>query len=213
MATITVDRANVTIENGKIIIDIDATQLENILHNDMIQLSSLKPGEKFMLGDEKFKVLEQTNNGTRVISDKFAYSNTVFGNNNNWAESSLREKLNNEYFIKIAKIVGENNIIPMTRDLTSLDGLDDYGTCVDKISLLTASEYAKYHKILGLKSKHPSWWWLITPISTSSNGYSRDVCCVLSCGILYWNVCYSCSGVRPFFDLNSSIFVSKVEGI
>ncbi len=46
----------------------------------------------------------------------------------------------------------------MRRDLTSLDGLDDYGVCIDKVSMLTAAEYAKYHKILGVKSKYDCFW-------------------------------------------------------
>ena len=115
--------------------------------------------------------------------------------------------LNNEYFKKIAAIIGENNIISMDRDLTSLDGLDDYGTCTDKVSLLTAAEYAKYHKILGLKSNYPDWWWLITPASTPSNNYARCVCYVNSYGILGWGGCGYTSGVRPFLNLESSISV------
>lgn len=115
--------------------------------------------------------------------------------------------LNKEYFKKIAAIIGENNIISMDRDLTSLDGLDDYGTCTDKVSLLTATEYAKYHKILGLKSNYPDWWWLITPASTPSNDYARDVCGVCSYGVLDWGGCGCAGGVRPFLNLESSISV------
>ena len=102
--------------------------------------------------------MEQADNGTRVISKEFAYEEVKFGDNSNWDTSPIRKILNNEYFKKIAAIIGENNIISMDRDLTSLDGLDDYGTCTDKVSLLTATEYVKYHKILGLKSNYPDWW-------------------------------------------------------
>ena len=77
-----------------------------------------------------------------------------------------------------------------------------------KISLLSASEYAKYHKILGLKSNYPDWWWTITPASTPSNDYSRYVCFVLSYGILGWGGCGCCRGVRPFLNLEPSILVS-----
>lgn len=105
-------------------------------------------------------------------------------------------------------MVGASNIISMERDLTSLDGLDDYGTCDDKISLLSASEYAKYHKILGLKSNYPDWWWTITPVSTPSNVYTRNVCYVFSNGILSWSDCGCCGGVRPFLNLEPSILVS-----
>lgn len=207
--TITIDKANVSIENGKVIIDLDSAQLENILNSGKVVLSSLKPKDTFMLGDERFIVLEHTDKGTRVISEKFAYSDVKFGECSDWRKSPIRSTLNNEYYNRIAKIVGKGNIISMDRDLTSLDGLDDYGSCTDNISLLTAAEYAKYHRILGLKSEYPDWWWTITPASTPSNDYSRGVCYVRSYGVLDWNDCDYSDGVRPFLTLESSVLVLK----
>lgn len=204
---ITIDKANVSVQGGNVIIDLDSAQLANLLNTDRVQLSTLKPRDEFKLGDEAFIVLEQTDNGTRVISKEFVYNDVKFGDNSNWNVSPIRRMLNNEYFKKIAAIIGEKNILSMDRDLTSLDGLDDYGTCTDKVSLLTSAEYAKYHKILGLKSNYPDWWWLITPASTPSNDYSRSVCCVNSYGILGWNDCDYTFGVRPFLNLESSISV------
>lgn len=205
---ITIDRANVSVEGGKVIIDLDSAQLENILNADKVQLSTLKPKDEFKIGDEVFIVLEQSDNGTKVISKEFVYTNKAFGDCSDWKKSPIRTLLNGDYYNKIAKLVGASNIISMERDLTSLDGLDDYGTCNDKISLLSASEYAKYHKILGLKSNYPDWWWTITPASTPSNDYSRNVCYVDSLGVLGWYDCDYCGGVRPFLNLEPSILVS-----
>lgn len=204
---ITIDSANVKIENGKVTIDLNPEQLAALTCSNKVELSTLKPKDEFRLGDEVFIVLEQTDNGTRVISKEFAYNDVKFGDNSNWNVSPIRKMLNNEYFKKIAAIIGEKNILSMDRDLTSLDGLDDYGTCTDKVSLLTSAEYAKYHKILGLKSNYPDWWWLITPASTPSNDYSRYVCYVGSYGILSWSGCGYSYGVRPFLNLESSISV------
>lgn len=204
---ITIDSANVKIENGKVTIDLNPEQLAALTCSNKVELSTLKPGDEFKLGDEVFIVMEHTDKGTKVISKEFAYEEVKFGDNSNWNTSPIRRMLNNEYFKKIAVIIGENNIISMDRDLTSLDGLDDYGTCTDKVSLLTATEYAKYHKILGLKSNYPDWWWLITPASTPSNNYARCVCCVGSYGFLNWNGCDFTYGVRPFLNLESSISV------
>ena len=206
---ITIDRANVSVEGGKVIIDLDSAQLENILNANKVQLSTLKPKDEFKIGDEVFIVLEQSDNGTKVISKEFAYTNRVFGDCADWKKSPIRTLLNGDYYNKIAKLVGASNIILMERDLTSLDGLNDYNTCNDKISLLSASEYAKYHKILGLKSNYSDQWWTITPASTPSNDYSRFVCYVGSNGVLYWSNCGNCCyGVRPFLNLEPSIWIS-----
>lgn len=205
---LTIDKANVTIEDGKVIVDIDSAQIDNILNFGKVQLSALKPKDVFKIGDEEFIVLEHTEAGTRVIAKQFAYSNMKFGDCADWKQSPVRTLLNGEYYNKISKLIGANNIIPMERNLTSLDGLDDYGTCTDKITLLSASEYAKYHKILGLKSSYPDWWWTITPASTPSNGYAGDVCYVGSDGILGWSDCDWGYGVRPFLTLDSSVLIS-----
>lgn len=206
---ITINNADMKIKDGKVYIEFDADKLADLMNEGKVALSTLNPGDKFMIGDERFVVLEHTEDGVRIVSDEFAFSDKTFGDSNDWRVSYVRDLLseNGEYYRKIASIVGEENIIPMFRDLTSLDGLDDYGSCVDKISLMTAAEYAKYHKILGLKSNYPDWQWLITPASTPSNDYSRSVCYVRSFGILDWSGCDYAGGVCPFLTLESSVLV------
>ena len=205
---VTLDKSNLTIEGNKIVIEVEnPAALEALLAGGKVPLSSLSPGETFAIGDETFIVLEHVGDETRVISEGFAYEDERFGESADWKASRIRTLLCGEYFDKLAAIVGAENILPLSRDLTSLDGLDDYGTCEDKVSLLTAAEYAKYHKILGLNSNYPDWWWTITPASAPSNGYERGVCCVGSDGILNWDGCGYCDGVRPFLNLKSSILV------
>ena len=206
---LTIDKANVAIEDGKVIVDIDSAQFDNILNFSKVQLSTLKPKDVFKIGNEEFIVLEHSNAGTKVISKRFVYSSKKFGSCADWKQSPIRTLLNGEYYDKISKLIGANNIVPMERDLTSLDGLDDYETCTDKITLLSASEYAKYHRILGSNSHYSDWWWTITPASTLSNDCPRGVCFVGSGGVLSWDDCnYGCS-IRPFLILASSIFVSS----
>ena len=211
LMNISIDFDKVNIKDGKLVIDIDPSQhsfFEDLLKKkNSVKLSDLKPKDEFKIGDEVFIVLEQTEEGTIVISKEFAYCNMKFGDNSDWKVSPIRKTLNNEYFKKIAAIIGEKNILTMDRDLTSLDGLDDYGTCTDKVSLLTSAEYVKYHKILGLKSNYPDWWWLITPASTPSNDDYLDVCVVRPNGIFDWVGSDIRESVRPFMTLNSSISV------
>ena len=212
---ITIDSANVKIENGKVTIDLNPEQFTALTCSNKVELSTLKSGDEFKLGDEVFIVLEQTDNGTRVISKKFAYNDVKFGDNSNWKESPIRKKLNNEYFRKIAGIIGENNILSMNRDLTSFYGSDYYGTCTDKVSLLTSVEYGRYRKILILKPDNPDLWWLITPVSTpGDDDYSCYVCCVYIGtmhsalrGVFSWCDRSCTIGVRPLLNLEPSISV------
>ena len=203
-----VDLKNVTIDGNKIIIDCGDINPASLFGG--VRLSSVERGKKFTIGDETFVMLEKVNDGkaARVIRADFLPEYQKFGSNNNWKVSSIRADLGNTYYKKIAALVGKENIIEMERDLTSLDGLDDYGTCIDKISLLSAAEYAKYHKILGVMSNYPTAQWTITPFSTPSNDYSGLVCYVGSSGVLGWRGCGWGSGVRPFLTLDTSILVS-----
>ena len=203
---ITVDQANMTIVDGKLIIDI-TSDIEKVLNAGKVQLKTLRVGQHFRIGNREFMVLEQTTNANKLIAADF-HMQMEFGNNNDWRESKIRKKLNGDYLKELSDYVGSDNILGFRRDLTSLDGLDDYGYCDDKISLLSTDEYRKYHKILGVNEEYSDWWYLITPYSTPSNDYSRCVCYVGSSGALDWYVCDSCNGVRPFLTLDSSILVS-----
>lgn len=208
---ITVDKATISLDGDKVTIDLDSKLLRELFSFNMVELSTLEIGAEFSIGDETFILLEKSVDGgtSRVIRKDFLPGEMKFGETSNWKNSCIRTELNSgKYYKKIVNLVGADNLIEMERDLTSLDGLDDYGVCVDKISLLTAAEYAKYHKILGLKSKYSNWWWTITAASTPSNDYSRYVCCVSSSGVLNWDVCDCSCAVRPFLTLKSSILVS-----
>lgn len=185
-------------------------KIKSEIKSDLVKLSSLSPKDEFVIGDQVFIVLEQTSNGTRVITKEFAYHDVQFGTCNDWKKSDLRmDILGDEYYKKICDIVGRNNILPMVRDLTSLDGLDDYGDCIDVISLLTAAEYARYHKILGLNSSYMDWWHLVTPYSAPSNGDSYGICCVGCGGSVVAGNCDFTDGIRPVLNLNSSLFVRR----
>ena len=168
-------------------------------------LGTLKVGGEFMLGDDVYIVLEHDGDNTKIISKDFLYL-ILFGESNDWREVELREVLNGEHYDKIAAIVGKENIVPMTRDLTAMDGSGSYGTCEDNISMLTFDEYRKYHSILGIEVDYPDWWWLLNPISMRKK-YAHSVCCVNIGGTPGWGDCECFSGVRPFCTLKSSVLV------
>lgn len=128
-----------------------------------------------------------------------------FGDTNNWTESKIRKYLNEDYVRVIEREFGNGNIVASERDLTSLDGYNDYGTCVDKVSVMNILEYMKYHKYVGnCDSCHA----LITPNSTPLGYGANGVLYVIGVGFVVCLWCGDVFGVRPFFALKSSIFVS-----
>lgn len=129
------------------------------------------------------------------------------GNSNNFPKGTLCKYLNGE-FIKKLKANGADTsaLIPTTIDLTSDDGLKDYGETTQKIFLLTCDMYRKYRSVI---PNLDDWWWLATAYSTESNGYAGGARRVLSGGGLRSDYAYrGISGVRPAFYLKSSILES-----
>lgn len=129
------------------------------------------------------------------------------GNSNNFPKGTLCKYLNGE-FIKKLKANGADTsaLIPTTIDLTSDDGLKDYGETTQKIFLLTYDMYRKYRSVI---PNLDDWWWLATAYSTESNGYAHYARLVYSDGSLVSDNAYGGDvGVRPAFYLKSSILES-----
>lgn len=129
------------------------------------------------------------------------------GNSNNFPKGTLCKYLNGE-FIKKLKANGADTsaLIPTTIDLTSDDGLKDYGETTQKIFLLTCDMYRKYRSVIPNLN---DWWWLATAYSTESNGYAYYARFVYSAGSLDYGTAYlGHYGVRPAFYLKSSILES-----
>lgn len=129
------------------------------------------------------------------------------GNSNNFPKGTLCKYLNGE-FIKKLKANGADTsaLIPTTIDLTSDDGLKDYGETTQKIFLLTCDMYRKYRSVI---PNLDDWWWLATAYSTESNGHANYARYVISDGSLNnYGACNGYYGVRPAFYLKSSILES-----
>ena len=182
-------------------------QLRGILGKADIRLSDIPVGETFKLGDHEMIVLEQSGDTTAVIRKELLVNSVVFGNNNRY-EGSNADLECGKFADEIAAIVGAENLVEHTVDLTSDDGLKDYGKIRRRASLLTADLYRRYVEILD-KHKIDRWWWLATPHSTKKHGNVSWAKCVAPSGRISDDVCSVGFGVRPFCILKSNIFVSK----
>lgn len=172
-----------------------------------VKLAEVAVGDTVKIGDYELIILEQSGDTTAVIFKDFIESCT-FGDSNNYDGSKV-DKLCNKFATNLAKIIGEDNVIQHTVDLTADDGLKDYGSVKRFASLLTTELYRRYVYTLD-KFNPNAWWWLATPYSTPTHDHTSWVKCVSPSGFISTDT-YLCggNGVRPFCILNSNIFVSK----
>lgn len=172
------------------------------------RLSEIPVADTFKIGDNEFIVLDQYGDATAVILKKTLPEETTFGENNNY-DGSTPDEMCNSFAEALAVEIGEDSFIEHRVDLTSDDGLKDYGSVDRKMSLMTTEEYRRYVEILD-KHKLDAWWWLATPRSTATHNDESWVKCVSPSGLIFGNL-YDIvvSGVRPFCILKSNIFVSK----
>ena len=174
------------------------------------KLPQPKIGDTIEIADMKWTVLDKTDQGFLCLAERIKDDMQFDSTCNNWEKSSLRKYLNTEFLQKLASEVGEENIVPIQRDLTSLDGQTEYGMCEDKVSLLTVDEYRIYRGFIPNTDDY--WWWLITPWSTPCNNYHRSVAVVSPSGYIFCcNYCNFRNGVRPFCIFSSAIFESEEE--
>ena len=131
-------------------------------------------------------------------------------NKNDFAASSVRAFLNGDFLEELAAAGADKEAFaPIVLDLTSDDGLDDYGTDSAKIGLITDQMYRAFRKIIPKASED---YWTCTPFSTERNGYKSFVRYVNTSGALSFNDAYDGSwGVRPLCALKSDILVSYDE--
>ena len=166
-------------------------------------------GKTIEVAGIKWMVLDKFEKGYLVISDEFYGKSREFDTDcNNWDSSDLRQELNTELRRKIEEAVGEGGLLKFTRDLLSMDGQTEYGSCEDYVSLISVDEYRKYRKLLPNTGE---WWWTLTPDSTKCNDDTSYIRVVSLSGCIYYCSFGRCGGVRPVCIFSSSIFESCEE--
>ena len=181
------------------------------------KLKTLKRGQTFYGAGIQWLVLGHTNSSqglpivTHIVStgivERRAFDEK---NRNDLGVSTLLAYLNGEFLERLEDAFGEGAVAEQFIDLTSNDGLKDYGNVKAKVGLLTEEEYRQHRDILPPLGDE-GWWWLATPYSTERAGYPSLVRYVYSGGSLdsrYDGACLGSSGVRPALYLKSDISVS-----
>lgn len=154
------------------------------------------------------KFAEDSEGNDYMLADENT-ENAEFGDTNDWKNSPIRKKLNDELCQKIVDELGADALVTIQTDLFSHDGLRDYGKCDDMVSLLT---YDLYRNNRSNIKNNGEWYWTCTPDSTLSGSNASYVRYVDSDGNVNYDDCiWGDGGVRPFCILKSSIFVSCQE--
>lgn len=178
-----------------------------------ITLNQVRCGEHFMLGGVEFVKLDDDKGASFVVAADitgkecpFESSNAKRDDHNNFVGSHIQKVV--EAFLldhpEINKAVVDRPI-----DLTSMDGMTDYGCPVVHGRILTSDEYRKYRAFIPLAS---DWYWLATPWTTLRSPVSGN------CNRAYYvrtdgaqgsySVYTAGSCPRPALYLESSISVS-----
>ncbi len=178
---------------------------------EKVVLSSLKPGETFMIGEHEFIVLEQSYGMTNVISKNLMAENVRFdGDTRDYNKSALKRYIEKEIRPIILENVGAGNLVEHSVALTSVDNQNEFDNCICDIRPITFDEAREYNDLL-VNEDLPDCYWTLTPWSTAERGWKYCISVVSPSGLILNDFCDNIIGVRPFCILKSNIFVSKGE--
>ena len=124
-----------------------------------------------------------------------------FGETNNYGESDIRKDLANSKLAKDLEKEFGDKLVPISLDLTSMDGCKDYG-CIngDMLAIPNIQFIMEFGEKIPLIN---SWYWLATPNQTPKRKDTSYVQCVGSDGGVGCGRCCCDGGVRPFFIVQS----------
>lgn len=182
-----------------------------------IELCKVRPGETFTLDGIDFVKLDEDMGQAFVLTRDVALKNVPFEDDdadredhNNFCGSRIEQAMATWFSDEHAPIFGA--AVERDIDLTTMDGMTDYGHPGVSFRLLTIDEYRKYRRFIPLASEP---WWTSTGWTTKSspNSYANYAYYVVAGGTLYNSGVYSAYfAARPALYLKSSILVSFDDG-
>ena len=175
-----------------------------------VALSTLKRGDVFQAtGKRKYKVLEQYEDTTKIISLDLVKENVEFGDTSDYKTSKVKKLCDTEILKDFEKEFGAENIETHTADIITADG-QKLGTVDCKIRPITFDEAREYTDITPNNDLN-DWYWTLSPWSTKERGWEKSFVVVSPSGYVGDYVFSFEIGVRPVCILKSNIFVSKAE--
>lgn len=170
------------------------------------KIINVQDGQTFEIAGIEFIKFPAIAEGVPVVT-RGLQKVMCFGQNNDLRSSDVLAWLKETFLPKIAETIGEDNLVRFKTDLTTLDGLKNYGHLESKVSLPTLDFYRENAEIF---RNHPvkNWWWLATPESDEPISNPYWTLCVAPSGCINGSRYNYDNGVRPFCIFKSSIFES-----
>lgn len=167
-------------------------------------------GDKIKYKGFEWIVLDLDGDKVTVIMSSFwkvmPFSNK---NRNGWKESDIRKALQKD----LLPALGEKNLITHVTDLVADNGDRRYGTCEDKVWLLSCDEYRKYREaILQGFDFDKEWMWTVTPWYINDVGNGHNVRVIDPSGNVSDYYAYSSFGVAPACTINLASLESAPTG-
>mgnify|MGYP001142876361 FL=1 len=173
-----------------------------------LALAQVRRGERFTLDGVEFVKLEDDLDAAFAVAAdtlpeccQFEDDDAEREDHNNYAGSLLSKTV--ERWLRDKHPAIFSAVVERPIDLTTMDGMTDYGKPLAVVRALTIDEYRKHRSILPLTSKP---YWLATGWTTNSSPYSNGnyAYCIDTAG----TVSNAVFAPRPALYLKSSILVS-----
>lgn len=161
-----------------------------------------KPGTHFDYKGMEFIALNAEQGGLLAVAAQTLPDEMAFDEDdcNDWRSSTLREYLNKEHI----KNFNDEDLLPFVSDLTADNGMKDYGTCEDKLAILSDAHYRTYREYIPKYDK--SFVWSITSWSCLPTlAYTGRIVHART-GHIYYSIASSSYGVAPACIFNPKIF-------
>lgn len=165
-----------------------------------------KPGThfKYKFGDNEieFIALNAEQGGLLAVAAQTLPDEMAFDKDdcNDWRSSSLRKYLNTEHI----KNFDEGDLLPIVSDLMADNGMKDYGTCEDKLAILSDAHYRAYREYIPEYDK--AFVWSITPWSCLPTYAYGERVVSSSPGSISSHIASNTYGVAPACIFNPKIF-------
>lgn len=177
-----------------------------------LALAQVRRGERFTLDGVEFVKLEDDLDAAFAVAAdtlseccQFEDDDAEREDHNNYAGSLLSKTV--ERWLRDKHPAIFSAVVERPIDLTTMDGMTDYGKPLAVVRALTIDEYRKHRSILPLTSKP---YWLATAWTTNSSPGSDDryAYYIGTGGTVYRFVYNAGFAPRPALYLKSSILVS-----